>query len=131
MGNITVSDLTPPSVNLTVSPDLLWPPNHKMILITPTIATDDNCTVELDVTLTSITMNEEDETNTYDSTFDPTVGDGHTFGDMMVDDSGNIYLRAERAGIGTGRIYTLTFTVADDSGNTAAQTVTVTVPHNL
>jgi len=38
-------------------------------------------------------------------------------------------LRAERAGTGTGRIYTITIFSKDTLGNAASQTVTVTVPH--
>jgi hypothetical protein len=47
-----------------------------------------------------------------------------------VDDNGNIYLRAERSGIGEGRVYQIEFTATDDSGNTSTAIVTVTVPHD-
>jgi len=40
-------------------------------------------------------------------------------------------LRAERLGGGTGRIYTITYTASDASGNTATATATVTVPHDM
>jgi hypothetical protein len=126
---ITVEDTTPPEISVSVSPDTLWPPNHKMVLITPTITATDNCDPDPDVTLISITMNEGEETNTFDPNYDSTQGDGHTINDIHVDEYGNIYLRAERAGKGSGRIYTIIYT-ATDSGNSATTSATVTVPHN-
>lgn len=39
-------------------------------------------------------------------------------------------LRAERAGGGGGRIYTISNTAEDASGNSGTETVDVTVPHN-
>jgi hypothetical protein len=39
-------------------------------------------------------------------------------------------LRAERAGNGTGRVYTLTVECKDQSGNSATKGVTVTVPYD-
>jgi hypothetical protein len=74
-------------------------------------------------------MNEGDETNTYDPSFDNTVGDGHTIDDIQVDEAGVISLRAERSGTGTGRVYALTYEATDYSGNVTTATVTVNVPH--
>jgi len=39
-------------------------------------------------------------------------------------------LRAERSGIGTGRLYTITAECRDASGNLATRSVQVSVPHN-
>jgi hypothetical protein len=116
---ITVEDTTPPAFSLSVEPDVLWPPNHKMVEITPSWEVSDNCDESLEVTLVSITMNEDDDGK----------GDGHTSDDIQVDDKG-IWLRAERSGRGTGRVYTITYQAADDSGNVTVQEATVTVPHN-
>jgi Tol biopolymer transport system component len=127
---VTVIDTTPPEISLSLSPDILQPPNHKMVLITPTITVSDSCDSAPEVLLTSITMNEGDETNTYDPDYDSNEGDGNTFNDIHVDANGNIYLRAERSGKGTGRIYTITYTVTDASGNSASAIATVTVPHD-
>jgi hypothetical protein len=41
-----------------------------------------------------------------------------------------VSLRAERAGSGTGRIYTVTITAKDAAGNTSTATTAVSVPHN-
>jgi hypothetical protein len=104
---VTIQDTTPPGISLSVIPNTLWPPNHKMVLITPTITASDNCDPDPVIELTSITMNEGDETGTYDPNYDDGIGDGHTVGDIQVDEDGNIYLRAERSGMGSGRIYTI------------------------
>jgi hypothetical protein len=39
-------------------------------------------------------------------------------------------LRAERSGIGEGRIYTITYEVTDACGNSSIDTAEVTVPKN-
>ena len=104
---------------MSVEPNVLWPPNHTMVLITPSWEVSDNCDESPDVTLVSITSNEEDDAK----------GDGHTTDDIQVDDNG-IWLRAERSGTSTSRIYTITYQAADDSGNITVRSVTVTVPHD-
>lgn len=128
--DINIIDETPPEISLTVNPDTLWPPNHKMILIIPTITVTDNCDYDPIIELTSITMNEGDETNAYHPDYDTTIGDGNTINDIQVDENGNIYLRSERSGADNGRIYTITFTSSDVSGNSATASATVTVPHD-
>lgn len=127
---VSVQDVTPPELAVTVSPNTLWPPNHKLVLITPIIVVSDNCDPAPDVVLTSIITNEGDEINTFDPVFDTWEGDGHTFDDIQIDESGNIYLRAERRGGGGGRVYQITFTATDDAGNTTTASATVIVPHN-
>jgi hypothetical protein len=127
---ITVQDNTPPQISLSVSPDMLWPPNHKMVLITPTIIATDNCDYSPDFELSSITTNENEEASTYDPVFDSTVGDGQTSYDIQIDGDGSIYLRAERSGTGSGRIYTITYASTDESGNSQTADAIVTVPHD-
>ena len=64
------------------------------------------------------------------------VGDGNTHNDMQAADGSLdaddrvFLLRAERAGKGDGRIYTITFRVTDDAGNDTVASCTVEVPHN-
>ena len=43
---------------------------------------------------------------------------------------GELYVRAERAGGGDGRIYTASITTVDDPGNSSEAEMTVTVPHD-
>jgi len=101
-----------------------------MVPITPSVVASDNCGGDLTMQLQMVTMNEGTETNTYDPNYDSTAGDGHTLDDIQVDGSGNIFLRAERSGTGTGRIYTITYEVTDESGNSSSSSTTVTVPHS-
>jgi hypothetical protein len=119
---VAVSDNTPPQVTLSVTPTILWPPNHKMVLITPTLTVGDNCDPSPTVVLESITSNEPDDA--------PGDGDGNTVGDIGVAAGGKIFLRAERAGTGIGRIYTVTYRATDASGNTATASAIVAVPHD-
>jgi endo-1,4-beta-xylanase len=106
------------------STNTLWPPNHKLVSITTTIQVSDNCDPDPVVRLMSITSNEPDNG----------LGDGDTANDIQgaafgTDDRAFL-LRAERAGTGTGRIYTVTYRAEDAAGNgTTAQGV-VTVPHD-
>jgi len=111
---IIVQDTTPPDFTLSVTPTTLWPANHKMVLITPTWTVSDICDDSPEVSLVSITMNEDDETT----------------GDIQIDNDGSIYLKAKRSGTGSGRIYTITYQAVDDSGNAAVARATVTVPHD-
>lgn len=126
----TIVDTTPPVLGLTVSPDSLWPPNHKMVSIIVTKTVSDNRDPDPFVELLSITMNESEETNTYEPSYDQTVGDGHTLNDIFVDTEGNIFLRAERSGTGDGRVYSIIYQATDFSGNSATATANVIVPHS-
>lgn len=57
------------------------------------------------------------------------LGDGDKPNDVQWID-GVLYLRAERSGLGTGRVYTVTCVSKDASGSASSATTTVTVPHN-
>jgi len=58
------------------------------------------------------------------------TGDGDTSPDWIILDAHHVQLRAERAGNGNGRIYTITITCTDNGGNSSHQSVTVSVPHD-
>jgi hypothetical protein len=116
---VTVEDVTPPQFSLSVEPNVLWPVNHKMVGIVPTFTVSDNCDESPEVMLVSITVNDSNDS----------TGGGHTDDDIQIDE-GNIYLRAERSGTGTGRIYTITYQAVDDSGNVSIDTAEVVVPHD-
>jgi hypothetical protein len=55
-------------------------------------------------------------------------GDGNTTNDVVIGNQDTFRLRAERAGGGTGRIYTITYRATDACGNTTTENATVTVP---
>lgn len=132
---VTVIDTTPPDISVTVSPDTLWPPNHRMVDILATVTVSDICDAAPSVVLTSITSDEPDDTKgkEWDSQ-DSTSGDGNTVNDIQGADieteDYEFQLRAERAGAGDGRVYTITYTVTDASGNEASASATVVVPHD-
>ncbi len=44
-------------------------------------------------------------------------------------DDRQFLLRSERSGKGSGRVYTITYSATDASGNTTVGQATVTVPH--
>ncbi|MHC4085003.1 MAG: LamG-like jellyroll fold domain-containing protein [Planctomycetota bacterium] len=118
---IIVQDTTPPDFELSVSPTMLWPPDHKMYEITPNWTVSDNCDASPNVSLVSIVANEGDNT----------IGDGHTSNDIQIGEDGSIYLRSERSGTSSERTYTITWQAVDDSGNTTVRNATVSIPHDF
>lgn len=117
-----IVDTTPPTVSLTVNPTNLWPPNHTMHVVATSVSAADVCGLEsFNVTVTS------------DEPINGT-GDGDTEPDWEVVDNGDgtfdVSVRAERAGGGDGRVYTITATATDDGGNTTSDSKEVTVAHD-
>ena len=119
--DITVQDTTPPEINdVVATPDSLWAPNHKMEPVTVTVDATDLCDPNFTCEIVSVTSNEPENGD----------GDGNTSPDWSITGPFTLELRAERAGPGTGRIYTITVECTDDNGNTSSATVEVTVPHS-
>ena len=120
---VTVVDTTKPDLSLNILKETLWPPNHKMHLCATVGGVSDVCDADPDVEIV-VTSNEPINAK----------GDGNTDYDWEVvdndDSTFDVYLRAERQGSNTGRIYTITVTVTDDSGNVTETSATVTVPHD-
>jgi uncharacterized protein DUF4114 len=121
---LTIVDRTPPVLSVSLSPTLLWPPNHALATIGATITVSDNCDPSPKVELVSITSSEPDNG----------LGDGDTANDIQGasfgSDDRSFMLRAERSGKGPGRTYTVTYRATDASGNSTLATATVSVPHN-
>lgn len=109
-----------PSFTVSLSPSLLWPPNHKLKTINTTINCDMDC--NWTAVLSSITSNEPDNG----------LGDGDTPNDIQNANIGSsdftFDLRAERSGTGSGRIYTATYTITDACGGTYTASANVNVP---
>ncbi len=97
----------------------LWPPNHKLVAITLTGATDPDGDT-LTWTITGVTQDE------------PTngLGDGDTPIDAVLGTGPNLRLRAERSGLGDGRVYRIASTVTDGRGGSCTSVATVGVPHD-
>jgi len=66
---------------------------------------------------------------------DDGLGDGDTADDIQGVDYGTndteFQLRAERSGLGSGRVYTLTYMTSDGAGNTSECSAEVTVSHDV
>jgi hypothetical protein len=127
--HVTVRDTTQPSLTVSLSPNVLWPPNHKLMLVTGTIQMSDTCDPNPNISLVSITSNEPDNG----------LGDGDQPNDIQAVKGGLIpfgtdvrsfLLRAERSGTGRGRVYTVTYRAADASGNSTLASAQVNVPHD-
>jgi hypothetical protein len=117
---VTVTDTTPPVIaEVAAQPSSLWPPNHKMVPVTLTVDVSDICDATPSCTVVSIT-NEPINGK----------GDGNTSPDWRIIDNLKVELRAERAGGGSGRVYTVTVRCTDDSGNSAMRSVDVSVAHD-
>jgi probable HAF family extracellular repeat protein len=118
------SDTTPPDVSVSVTPNKLWPPNHQYVTVKATVTATDDTDPNPSIELVSVSSNEPDNG----------VNDGNTVDDIVIEPASahsyadTFQLRSERAGLGTGRIYTITYRATDASDNSATKSATVTVP---
>lgn len=113
-------DRTLPTLSVSLSPNSLWPANHKYVTVNATISVSDNADPSPTWTLVSATSNEPDNG----------LGDGDTPNDIVNVNSTTFNLRAERSGTGNGRTYTITYRATDACGNTTLTSSTVKVPKN-
>ena len=130
------ADVDPPVLSCTATPDTLWPANHKMVDISVAVRLTDAGVGPAGFTLLSVTSNEPDDAkeSSKKDEGDDAVGDGNTVNDMqgwrVTPTGASGQLRAERAGGGTGRIYTMLFRGTDLAGNATTASCAVTVPHD-
>jgi hypothetical protein len=119
---LRIQDTVAPSVRLSLLSDTLWSPDHKMALAAR-ISALDACDPSpfIDISVTS------DEPSNG-------AGDGNTAPDWSLerleDGTYNLWLRAERSGVGEGRTYAVTVTARDTSSNTAQAAAYVHVEHS-
>jgi VCBS repeat protein len=120
---VTIVDRTAPAFSVRLTPEILWPPNHRLVDITASVAASDACSSP-SVVLFSIGSSEPDDA--------VGTGDGNTTGDVRGAEPGvpdfEFQLRAERDGNGAGRFYSITYTAIDGSGNATRATALVTIP---
>ncbi|MBL7020515.1 MAG: hypothetical protein ISR86_08205 [Nitrospinaceae bacterium] len=118
---VIVVDTTAPDISNACLTDKLWPPNHKLVLVssgTVSDIADPNATFTV-----SVTSNQPING----------TGDGNTDPDWVVDSSATNYevsLRAERAGNLGQRDYGIVINATDASGNTSEATCSASVPHD-
>jgi hypothetical protein len=114
---------SPPNCSaVTADITSLWPPNHKLHTITVSGATDPDIGDSATLVVDGITQDEPVND----------VGDGNTAPDGFLTSplSDQAQVRAERSGLGDGRVYRLHFTATDTHGATCTGFVTVGVPHD-
>lgn len=118
--SVTIArDATPPVIGtVRVTPDTLWPPNHQMVTVTAAVSATDAAGATPSCRMANVASSEPANG----------LGDGDTAPDWTSPTGLLVALRAERAGNGPGRTYTLTIACADASGNVATALATVGVP---
>ena len=108
-------DKTEPSVNISADPSLIWPKNHKQVMVDVLVTGSANDGVS---GLKSFQLVVKDEYGELDSVIGPYL-------------QRQIQLEAWRDGHDLdGRVYTLSITATDYAGNSATAETTVTVPHD-
>ncbi|OGX44222.1 MAG: hypothetical protein A3G38_01640 [Omnitrophica WOR_2 bacterium RIFCSPLOWO2_12_FULL_51_8] len=105
-------DKTPPQVNITANPNLLWPPNHKTADVTIGGEAKDSLS---GILLSTFKVDDEYKT------IEPPISDFNTI----------VKLEAWRDGNDKdGRYYNVSVTTKDKAGNTASNVTTVICPHD-
>jgi len=100
----------------SAAPASLWPPNHKMQAVTVSYDVTDNC----GPSVCALSVSSDEPVNG--------TGDGDTTPDWEIVDEHHVRLRAERAGMLDGRVYSIGITCTDSAGDASTETVAVTVP---
>lgn len=103
------------SAKLTALPSVLWPPDRRFDTISTRLKVA-NAVGRVRVSSVAVTSDE------------PATGHGDRTSPDWIVHGRTVKLRAERSEHGNGRVYTITYTVTDEAGNTAQAADTVTVP---
>jgi hypothetical protein len=110
---VTVVDTTPPQITaISVSPDVVWPPNGKMVNVVVTVAASDLAGGSVSCALSAISGDDQ-----------------ATNADWLITGPLTASIRAKRIGR-DGRTYTLAITCRDERQNAAHGQATVFVPHD-
>jgi hypothetical protein len=112
--SVKVVDSTPPAIsNVTASPNVLWPPNQKLVGVTLSVSDSDQCDPNPVCKIAQITSNEPIAPS-----------------DAQITGTLTAQLSAARLGSGSGRIYTLAVQCTDAAGDVSTANTTVLVPHD-
>ena len=122
---VVVFDNTAPTITMNGNVISLTPPNHghRTINVSDLVASAaDNCDASVNLSKVFIALVTSDETALGNA--------GNTPDDIVISgDAKSVNLRAERDGNGDGRVYTITFRVKDQAGNSTSTTGKVYVPN--
>jgi parallel beta-helix repeat protein len=106
--------VVPPTISaLTATPNVLWPPNSKMVPVSIGLTVADDSDPAPVCQITGVTSNEP-------------LG----VSDWILTGPLSLNLRADRNGQGAGRIYSIEVTCTNASQLSASALVTVTAPHD-
>ena len=116
-----VVDTIPPVITrASVTPSVIWPPNHKMIPVAVSAAVTDVCSA---TTWKIISITSSEAANA--------IGSGNTEVDYVITGAHTAKVRSERSGKTGPRLYTITIEAIDAAGNKSqSANVIVTVPHS-
>ena len=107
------SDHTPPEIaRITATPDVLWPPNNRMIPVSLSVDATDDLDPSPIARITQVTSNGPQNTS---------VPDWEITGPLTVN------LRATRSAKAKERIYTIMVECVDANGNASSESVTIRV----
>jgi phage gp45-like len=107
-------DTTPPQIKrLLAGPNVLWPPNGRMISVKLNARAIDNIDPAPSIRITQVLCNEPQT---------------HSTPDWVITGPLSVTLRAVRDATHAGRVYTIVVLCSDKSGNTSTASVKVVVP---
>jgi hypothetical protein len=112
-------DSSPDCSGAAAMTGMIWPPDHRMVAETIVGVTDPN---GLPITITVTGIQQDEPVNA--------LGSGNTAPDGTGVGTSTAYVRAERAGPGTGRIYFISFSASNSMALACTNTVPVFVPHD-
>ncbi len=108
-------DKTGPSVNISVDPGIIWPANHKQVMVKVRVTASAS---DMLSRVSSAELGVKDEYGQVEPIIGPYL-------------QGRIWLEAWREGRDLdGRVYTISITATDYAGNITTAETTVTVPHD-
>jgi hypothetical protein len=115
------ANLPPSCAAVGLTSTRLWPPNHTLRTISASGGVDPEGG-DLTVAIAGVTQDEPLDG----------LADGHTSPDASVDGlaENQVRLRAERSGLGDGRVYRVEVTATDPDGASCTKTILVGVPHD-
>jgi hypothetical protein len=124
--SVYIHDNRPPTIEVRDDPLRIWPPNHKYREVTVDmmlVAAHDACDNPIDLSRAVIVEVRCDEPEN-------DIGDGNTEPDIVVTCPNSVDLRAERAGGGDGRVYTIVYRITGDNGVSTEVEAKAFVPHD-
>jgi len=126
--HVIVKDTNPPTLRVSLSPNVLRPREHRLVLVAATIDASDLCDPKPTVKLVSIFSNDPDDRGHRGRRSDvQAIGGGPVpFGT----DVRSFLLRPEESERGRHLVYTITYSATDASGNTTSATAQVRVAHH-